>query len=272
MKWIFSLSFGLTVVLFVLTGCQSVQSESSVDSDGEWVFEWDNLESRIVELTNQGLRDENPSELYHLKSLVENVRISEDDPHALSGAYWLSVLNTNLVLVEQERGESSQVLHLLDESIELLEHTEFSVAEKNALLAMLYRAKIEYEPSRTFELFSKMQDALDVAIEADSTNLRVLLAQVFIGVQPVLGFSIDLDVQKSIDIALNSEFKTQGDAMTPTWGLSQIYALAISRLMEAEKITEASELAAEAIDKFPDDTLLNFWAQLFQIEAKTHDP
>lgn len=273
MKWFFSFSFGLSVLLFILTGCQSIQSESMVDSDGEWVFEWDNLESRIIELTNQGLRDENPSELYHLKSLVENVRTSEDGPLTLSGAYWLSVLNTNLVLVEQERGgEPTQVLHLLDESIELLEHTEFSVVEKNALLAMLYRAKIEYDPSRTFELFSKMQDTLDVAIEADSTNLRVLLAQVFIGVQPVLGFSIDLDVQKSIDTALNSTFKTQGDSMTPTWGLSQIYALAISRLMEAEKITEASELAAEAIDKFPDDTLLNFWAQLFQIEAKTHDP
>ena len=189
----FSLSFGLLVVLLVLTGCQSVQSESTVDPDGEWVFEWDHLESRIIELTNQGLRDENPSELYHLKSLVENVRISEDDPHTLSGAYWLSVLNTNLVLIEQERGESSQVLHLLEESIELLEHTEFSVVERHALLAMLYRAKIEYDPSHTFELFSKMQDALDVAIEADSANLRVLLAQVFVGVQPVLGFSIDLD-------------------------------------------------------------------------------
>ena len=273
MKWVFSLSFGLSMVLFVLTGCQSIQSESTVDSDGEWVFEWDNLESRIIELTNQGLRDGNPSELYHLKSLVENVRTSEDDPFPLSGAYWLSVLNTNLVLVEQERGgESTTVLHLLDESIELLEHTEFSVVEKNALLAMLYRAKIEYDPSRTFELFSKMQDRLDVAIEADSTNLRVLLAQVFIGVQPVLGFSIELDVQKCIDIALNSTYKTGGDAVTPTWGLSQMYALAISRSMEAEKITEASELAAEAINKFPNDPLLNYWGQLFQIEAKTSDP
>ena len=272
MKRIFPLSFGLSVVLLVSTGCQTVQLESTGDANEEWIFDWDNLESRIIELTNQAIRDENPSELHHLKSLVESEQTDENDKRASSGAYWLAVLNTNLVLVEQERGESTQVLQLLDESIKLLEHADYTLVEKNSLLAMLYRAKIEYDPTHTFELFSKMQDALDVAIQADSKNLRALLAQVFIGVQPVLGFSIDLDVQKSIDTALKSTYETRGDAMTPTWGLEQIYALAIGWLMETENLTEASALSAEAIGKFPDDAVLDYWARLFQIKPKTVDP
>lgn len=272
MKWAFPLSSCLSVALLVLLGCQTAQLEPTVETNEEWVSDWDNLESRIIELTNEAIRDESPSELYRLKSLVENAQTSEDDPRASSGAYWLAVINTNLVFVAQEHGEPTQVLHLLTESIELLERTDYTLVEKNALLAMLYRAKIEYDQTHTFELFSKMQDSMDVAIEADSTNLRVLLAQVFIGVQPVLGFSIDLGVQSSIDTALKSNYETRGDAMTPTWGLSQIYALAIGWLMEAEKLTEASELAAEAIGKFPDDAVLDYWARLFQIEPKTVDP
>ena len=272
MKWFLPVLSCLSVVVIALTGCQTVQLESPTESDAEWIFDWDNLESRIIELTNQALREESLSDLYQLKSQLVSIHTGDNDQRASSRDYWTAILNSNLILVEQEHGENTQVHRLIDESIELLERTDYAIVETNALLAMLYRAKIDHDRSRTFELFSKMQDALDVAIEEDPTNLRVLLAQMFISVAPILGFSIDLDVQASIDTALTSTYEVTGDAMTPTWGLPEIYALAIGRLMEAEKLSEANELAAQAISKFPNDYLLSFYASLFQVEPENVDP
>jgi len=266
------LSLGLSCLLLLLTGCQTVQRETPEESNGEWVFDWDKLEARIIELTNQAIRDESPSELYRIKSQLVKIHTGEDDEKALSREYWTAVLNTNLIFLEQEIGADDQVHRLIDESIELLEQTDFAIAETHSLLAMLYRAKIDYDSTRTFELFSKMQDALDRAIDADSTNLRVLFAQIFIGVSPVTGFSIDIDAHACIDTVLSSNYDTTGDAMTPTWGLPEIYGIAIGRLMEAEKISEASELAAKAIAKFPNDTTLSYFARLFQIEHNNGEP
>ena len=270
MKWFFS--FCLSVILLILTGCQSIESESTEEIDGKWKFDWDSVETRIIELTNQALRDESASELYRLKSQLVSIFTGDDDQRATSRDYWTAVLNTNLILVEQERGEDALVHRLINESIDLLERTDFSKAETNALLAILFRAKIEYDRPQTFDLFSKMRDALDLAIEADPSNLRVLLAQILIGSSPILGFSIELNVQESIDIALASTYENTDDAMAPTWGLPEIYALAIGRLMEAEKLNEASELTAKAIARFPDDATLSYYASLFQIELKSEDP
>ncbi|MXZ54625.1 MAG: hypothetical protein F4077_09160 [Gammaproteobacteria bacterium] len=272
MNNVLRLVLGLSCILLLLSGCQSVQLETPEESDGEWVFDWDKLEARIIELTNQTMHDESPSELYRLKSQLVKIHTGTNDTKALSREYWTAVLNTNLIFLEQEIGEDDQVHRLIDESIELLEQSDYSIAETNSLLALLYRAKIDYDQTRTFELFSKMQDALDRAIEADSTNLRVLFAQIFIGVSPVTGFSIDIDVQANIDTVLSSNYETEGDAMTPTWGLPKIYGIAIGRLMEAEKIPEASELTAIAIDKFPNDSTLSYFAQLFQIQHNSVEP
>ncbi|MYD44773.1 MAG: hypothetical protein F4W92_00235 [Gammaproteobacteria bacterium] len=272
MKNVLRLSLGLSCILLILSGCQSVQMETPDAPDGEWVFDWDELEARIIELTNQAIRDESPSELYRFKSQLVKIHTGENDERALSREYWTAVLNTNLIFLEQEIGDDDQVHRLIDESIELLEQTDYAIAETNSLLAMLYRAKIDYDQSRTFELFSKMQDALDRAIEADPTNLRVLFAQIFIGVSPVTGFSIDIDVQANIDTVLLSNYETKGDAMTPTWGLPEIYGIAVGRLLEAEKIVEASELTAKAIAEFPDDTTLSYFARLFQIERDNIEP
>lgn len=272
MNTVFRLSLSLSCILLVLSGCQSVQIDPPDEPDGEWVFDWDELDDRIIELTNQAVRDESPSELYRLKSQLVKIHTGENDERALSREYWIAVLNTNLIFLEQEIGDDDQVHRLIDESIELLEQTDYVRAETDSLLAMLYRAKIDYDESRTFELFSKMQDALDRAIEADPTNLRVLFAQIFIGVSPVLGFTIDIDVQANINTVLSSNYETKGDAMTPTWGLPKIYGIAIGRLMEAEKLTEASELTAKAIEKFPNDTTLSYFAHLFQIEHNNVQP
>lgn len=271
MSGAFWLSSWLLLGMLLLSGCQSSKLETTEDSDGEWAFSWDNLERRIIKLTDEAMLSENPSKLYRLKSRVIGIHTGEHTQQAAKRAYWTAVLNTNLIFVEQEHGQSDQVLRLLDESIELLEQTNYDTAETNALLAMLYRTKIDHDRTQTFELFSKMQDALDVAINADSTNLRVLLAQIFIGVAPVRGFSIDVDIQACIDVALTSTYDAQGDALSPSWGLPQIYTLAIGYLMEAEKLVEASDLVAEAIEKFPDDSVLRYWARLFQIELETSD-
>ena len=272
MKRIFPISLSLSVILIIITGCQTVQLESPVESDDEWVFDWDRLESRIIELTTQAVKDESPSELYRLKSQLVKVHTGDNDHRASSREYWTAMLNTNLIFFEQEYGEPTQVHRLIDESIELLEQTDYVLAETNALLAMLYRTKIDFDREQTFELFSKMQDALDIAIEADPTNLRVLLATVFIGVQPVLGFSIDVDVQASIDTALASNYETQGDAMTPTWGLLELYWFAIGHLMEVDKFSEAHELTARAIASFPDDVTLQYFARLLQVEHDSVEP
>lgn len=272
MKQILSFSLCLSFLLLVQTGCQTVQPESPVDTEVDWVFNWDNLESRIIELTNTALRDESAAELYRLKSRLATIQTGDDDHRSPSREYWTAVLNTNLIFFEQEHGENTQVHSLIDESIELLEQSDYPKVETNALLAILYRAKIDYDETQTFELFSKMQDALDVAIEADPANLRVLLAQVFIGVQPVLGFSIDLDIQTSIDTALTSKYETVGDAMTPTWGLPELYGFAIGHSLEADKLNEAYELTAEAIDRFPDDMTLKYFARLFQVENDNAEP
>ncbi|MXW07015.1 MAG: hypothetical protein F4X56_06790 [Gammaproteobacteria bacterium] len=268
----FRLSLFLSCILLLFTGCQSYQLDPTDETDTAWVFDWDELEARIIELTNQAVRDESPSELYRFKSQLVKIHTGEDDERALSREYWTAVLNTNLIFLEQEIGADDQVHRLIDESIELLEQTDYAIAETNSLLALLYRAKIDYDKTRTFELFSKMQDALDRAIEADPTNLRVLFAQIFIGVSPVTGFSIDIDVQANINTVLSSNYETKGDAMTPTWGLPEIYGIAIGRLMEAEKITEASELTAMAIAKFPSDATLGYFALLFQIEQNDVEP
>ena len=272
MKNVLHLVLGLSCILLLLSGCQSGQLETPEESDGEWIFDWDELEARIIELTNQAIHDESPSELYRLKSQLVKIHTGTNDTRALSREYWTAVLNTNLIFLEQEIGEDDQVHRLIDESIELLEQSDYSIAETNSLLALLYRAKIDYDQTRTFELFSKMQDALDRAIEADSTNLRVLFAQIFIGVSPVTGFSIDIDVQANIDTVLSSNYETEGDAMTPTWGLPKIYGIAIGLLMEAEKISEASELTEIAIEKFPNDSTLSYFAQLFQIQHNSVEP
>lgn len=272
MKRILSLSLCWSILLISQTGCQSVQQDSQVDSDIDWVFDWDELESRIIELTNEALRDENAAKLYSLKWRLAEVQTGADDHRSSSREYWTAVLNTNLIFFEQEHGESTQVHSLIDESIELLEQSNYPIVETNALLAILYRAKIDYDEEQTFELFSKMQDALDVAIDVDPANLRVLLAQVFIGVQPVLGFSIDLDIQNSIDTALTSKYETVGDAMTPTWGLPELYGFAIGHLLEVDKLNEAYELTAQAIDRFPDDITLKYFARLFQVENNRVEP
>lgn len=272
MKDVLIFSLSLSCILVILTGCQSVELEMPDESDGAWVFDWDELEARIIELTNQAVRDDSPSELYRFKSQLVKIHTGENDERALSREYWTAVLNTNLIFIEQEIGDDNQVHRLIDESIELLEQTDYVVAETSSLLALLYRAKIDYDTTRTFELFSKMQDALYRAIEADPTNLRVLFAQIFIGVSPVLGFTIDIDVQANINTVLSSNYETQGDAMTPTWGLPEIYGIAIGRLMEAEKLTEASELTAQAIEKYPNNSTLSYFAQLFQIEHNSVKP
>ena len=272
MKNVLRLVLGLSCLFLILSGCQSVQLETPEEPDGDWVFDWDKLEARIIELTNQAVQDENPSELYRLKSHLVKIHTGTNDTKALSREYWTAVLNTNLIFLEQEIGEDVQVHRLIDESIELLEKTDYAIAETNSLLAMLYRAKIDYDQTRTFELFSKMQDALDRAIAADARNLRVLFAQIFVGVSPVTGFSIDIDVQAKIDTVLSSNYETRGDAMTPTWGLPKVYGIAIGRLMEAEKISEASELTAVAIAKYPNDSTLSYFAQLFQIEYDAVEP
>lgn len=278
MKRVFYLSLCMSFILLSQIGCQTVlperpeESDSAIESDEDWVFDWDDLESRIIELSNVALRDENSTELHSLKSEIKSFLTDDDDQRASSREYWTAVLNTNLIFFEQEYGENAQVQTLIDESIELLEQSDYPAVETNALLAILYRAKIDYDEEQTFALFSKMQDALDIAIEADPANLRVLLAQVFIGVHPVLGFSIDIDVQASIDTALKSEYEADGDSMTPTWGLPLLYGLAIGRLLEAKKVTEAFELTVLAIDRCPDDMTIQYYGRLFQVEDATVEP
>lgn len=278
MKRVFYLSLCTSFILLSQIGCQTVETEhpdesdSDVESDGDWVFDWDDLESRIIELSNVALRDESSTELQSLKSQINSFQSDEDDQRASSREYWTAVLNTNLIFFEQEYGEGAQVQTLIDESIELLEQSNYATVETNALLAILYRAKIDYDEGQTFALFSKMQDALDIAIEADPANLRALLAQVFIGVHPVLGFSIDIDVQACIDTALTSKYEVDGDSMTPTWGLPLLYGLAIGRLLEARKVTEAYELTVQAMDRCPDDMTIQYYGRLFQVEDATVEP
>ena len=278
MKRVFYVSLCVSLSLLSQIGCQTVpterpeESDSAIESDEDWVFDWDDLESRIIELSNIALRDESSTELQSLKSQINSFQTDDDDQRASSREYWTAVLNTNLIFFEQEYGESAQVQTLIDESIQLLEQSDYPTVETNALLAILYRAKIDYDEGQTFALFSKMQDALDIAIEADPANLRVLLAQVFIGVHPVRGFSIDIDVQANIDTALTSNYEVDGDSMAPTWGLPLLYGLAIGRLLEAKKVTEAYELTVQAIDRCPNDMTIQYYGRLFQVEETTTEP
>lgn len=255
----------LAIVLIV--SCQLVDGPSSaVPSEGEtsvapsteWLFSLDELEERIIFLTNQALQAADPQGLYQLKHRLMGFRSGDSIASMWARDYWHAFLNFNLMRVELYLHENSQVKLLLNEAIDTLVQSTSNSVEKEALLAILYHFQIGQDPANTFAHFTKMQDHLDAAVATDELNLRTQLAQVIIATNPIEGFRIDIDVEETVDqvMAQSMESPQSNDVAATTWGKSLVYQYWIDWLDNKGQREVAKNLIQQAIEEFPDDFFL----------------
>ncbi len=257
---------GLTVAASTIVACTSIDTPTSSDEPSQnttWEFSWDGLEARIIELTDEAMVSGSPAQLYQLKSKLDS-QSTTGDAEATTRNYWYAILNLNLIQVENTLDESRQASRLIDEAIEMLNDADYDAIEIHALLAILYRAKINHDEANTFELVMEMEDNLDAAIELDPMNRRVLLAQLLIGSDPAPGFNSVENLAPIIEDALASGLiHEQGNAFTPTWGMPLIYGFSVGLLMEQGEMDRAAQITKDAIEQYPNDSYLQSYDRLF---------
>ena len=257
-----------TLLVLFISACQPINDEEVeststppkepiVDSEEpEWVFSWETVEARTIELRNHATTQRDPNDLYQLKYQLlsppnRNGSVSED-----LRIYWYAFASLNLILVEERLGALDQVKRLLDETIQVLEDLDPKSVEVHALLAILYRLNIEHETERTFELVLSMQDHLDSAIELDPDNLRTLVAQTLVAVRPIPGFGISADVDETVQKALSASTVNDSLPNSPTWGIPLIYLFWIEWLSTQDQYDKLMREFNRAKQEFPDDAFL----------------
>ena len=244
-----------TISYFV--GCASVNTSSEPPLSGNPL---QTIEQRIETTTNQSYSSEDTSDLYALKGEILLWDLPPDDREAR--AYWLAYANLNLARLGEILGNPSQSLFLIDEAIESLDEAEVGDVESHALLAILAKEKIKFEPDESFSLVTRVRNQLSIALEIDSDNLRVHVANVMDAVVDTPGFRGRIDPDEAISLAFDRLIENTTDrgesskfSFSPTWGGAHILGYKAMHLVNVGREEEAVSTLSEALDEYPN----HFW-------------
>jgi len=175
--------------------------------------------------------------------------------------YWLAYaeyLNANALL---RAGRKAEAAALLREAYDRLAGIPSSDAESDALLSLVAGSRIvAASPEQMGEAIGQARDALERAIEAGPSNIRVLYARALADYTTPKEYGGGRAAEKFLRTALDQPPEPPR-ALRPNWGRDDCAALLVRVLRAGGSESEAATLLARSLAEYPESAPLRAMAK-----------
>jgi len=171
--------------------------------------------------------------------------------------YWIAYTGyykTLFYLKTDNREESSKTL---EKAIIAIDTVKNKNSELYALTAFLQSFSMQYNRGNAQELFSKINQNAEKAIELDSTNVRAWYILGNNDMYVPVAFGGGRKCEKYFLKAISLPEQSIPDKTMPSWGKSEAYSALVGYYIGNENFDNAIKYLSEGLVLYPDDYMLN---------------
>jgi tetratricopeptide (TPR) repeat protein len=215
------------------------------------------IQSKVYDAFLASFQDNSPKRLLAIEDELRKIP-SEQNQMTVYWFVYAKYYESLHYLKVQNKEEAQKVLF---SAITILEETARKNSEMYALLAYLQCFSLQYHAGVNFaDMSSKIKENAEAALQLDSANLRAwyVLASVDYYMPVAFGGGRNCEQYLLKAISLNDQPATP---YMPSWGKNDAYALLVGYYVGRENYTKAKEVLHKALSLFPDDYMINQYAE-----------
>jgi tetratricopeptide (TPR) repeat protein len=209
------------------------------------------VQQRIYNTFLSCFQTNSPDNLLTLESALSDSKFSP------MRNYWIAYTGYYKTLFYLKTGKREESSMALEKAITVIDTVKNKNSELYALTAFLQSFSMQYNKGNAQELFSKINQNAEKALELDSTNVRVWYILGNNDMYVPAAFGGGRKCEKYFLKAISLPEQSIPDKTMPSWGKSEAFSALVGYYIGNENFYNAKKYLSEGLVLYPDDYMLN---------------
>ena len=171
--------------------------------------------------------------------------------------YWIAYTGYYKTLFYLKNGKREESGKAIETAIIAVDTVQNKNSELYALTAFLQNFYVQFNRGNTQDLFFKIKQNAEKALELDSTNIRAWYILGNNDMYIPVAFGGGRKCENYFLKAISLPEQSVSDKTMPSWGKSEAYSALVGYYIGNENFDKAKKYLSEGIVLYPDDYMLN---------------